>query len=205
MILIYAYVRHIAGLDCQTIQVQLNTYHVDQRHIFYDEEAKTQPELHRLISLLKPNDCIIIRSLYDLSDDCEEMSRLWHVLCKEIQVDVVVLDTPMIDTRRNETNIDSRFVIDMVEEILSYIGKNQKAIQHVKQIKGIEEAKEKGVQFGRPKKLSDTQYKDVMYQYHHKLLSLKEAMTILNVKKTSFYKYYKEYIENQGTHKSDKT
>ena len=195
--MIYGYLRRIVGLDCQQIQAQLNLYHVEKAHIFYDEEAKTQPELHRLITLLKPNDCIVIRSLYDLSDDCEEMSRLWGLLCKEMQVDVVVLDTPMIDTRQNETHIDPRFVIDMVEEILSYIGKNQKAIQHVKQIKGIEEAKEKGVQFGRPKILSKDQYMAVMQKYHHRQLSLTEAMSILNVKKTSFYKYYHEYLEKQ--------
>lgn len=81
----------------------------------------------------------------------------------------------------------------MVEDLLSYLGKNQKAIQQVKQIKGIRNAKEKGVRFGRPQKVDWNLNLSVMKKYESNSISLEEAMALLNVKKTTFYKYYNQY------------
>ena len=86
----------------------------------------------------------------------------------------------------------------MVEDLLSYLGKNQKAIQQVKQIKGIRNAKEKGVRFGRPQKVDWNLNLSVMKKYESNSISLEEAMALLNVKKTTFYKYYNQYKALKG-------
>lgn len=194
----YAYMKKTGIIRTDEIIDQFRMYGIDSMNIYIEgANHKQSTELNRLISLLSKNDLLFLNSLYDLSDDCEEISRIWHVLCKEIQVQVVVLDNRLIDTRPSDTNIDPRFVIDMVEDILRYIGKNQKAIQHIKQIKGIEEAKENGVQFGRPKKIDFKACKTVMSQYHQKRITLQEAMIELNIKKTTFYKYYNQYLKEE--------
>lgn len=194
----YAYMKKTGIIRTDEIIDQFRMYGIHSMNIYIEgANHKQSTELNRLISLLSKNDLLVLNSLYDLSDDCEEISCIWHVLCKEIQVQVVVLDNRLIDTRPSDTNIDPRFVIDMVEDILRYIGKNQKAIQHIKQIKGIEEAKENGVQFGRPKKIDFKACKTVMAQYHQKRITLQEAMIELNIKKTTFYKYYNQYLKEE--------
>lgn len=193
--MIYAYVLRFDTIDCDSVRAQLFYYGVKEKDIYFDtvNPKSEQPQLEHLLNLLKPKDVLILRSLYDLSNDFEEMSRKWHRINLVLDVDIVVLDTPLIDTRRNEHNIDRKFIIDMVEDLLSYLGKNQKAIQQVKQIKGIQNAKEKGVRFGRPQKVDWNLNLRVMKKYESNSISLEEAMALLNVKKTTFYKYYNQY------------
>lgn len=193
--MIYAYVLRFDTIDCDSVRAQLFYYGVKEKDIYFDtvNPKSEQPQLEHLLNLLKPKDVLILRSLYDLSNDFEEMSRKWHRINLVLDVDIVVLDTPLIDTRRNEHNIDRKFIIDMVEDLLSYLGKNQKAIQQVKQIKGIQNAKEKGVRFGRPQKVDWNLNLSVMKKYESNSISLEEAMALLNVKKTTFYKYYNQY------------
>lgn len=193
--MIYAYVLRFDTIDCDSVRAQLFYYGVKEKDIYFDtvNPKSEQPQLEHLLNLLKPKDVLILRSLYDLSNDFEEMSRKWHRINLVLDVDIIVLDTPLIDTRRNEHNIDRKFIIDMVEDLLSYLGKNQKAIQQVKQIKGIQNAKEKGVRFGRPQKVDWNLNLSVMKKYESNSISLEEAMALLNVKKTTFYKYYNQY------------
>lgn len=71
------------------------------------------------------------------------------MLTKEKGVDIVVLDMPLLDTRRGKDLIGT-FLSDIVLQVLSFVAENERTNIHQRQAEGIAAAKAKGVRFGRP-------------------------------------------------------
>ena len=67
------------------------------------------------------------------------------------------------------------------------------------QMKGIENAKRKGYQFGRHKKkaLKDNTVETVMKLYDNQDITVKEAMQILEIARATFYRLRKEWVNVQ--------
>lgn len=57
---------------------------------------------------------------------------------------------PLLDTRSNGNSLDSRFVADLVLQILSYVAQKERENIKVRQAQGIAVAKEQGKHLGRP-------------------------------------------------------
>ena len=71
------------------------------------------------------------------------------MLTKEKGVDIVVLDMPLLDTRRGK-DLMGTFLSDIVLQVLSFVAENERAAIHQRQAEGIAAAKARGVVFGRP-------------------------------------------------------
>ena len=74
------------------------------------------------------------------------------MITKDKKVDVVVLDMPLLDTRRSGKNLMGVFVADLVLQILSYVAQAERENIRQRQKEGIAAARQRGVKFGRPKK-----------------------------------------------------
>ena len=75
----------------------------------------------------------------------------WRVLTKEKGIDIVVLDMPLLDTRRGK-DLMGTFLSDIVLQVLSFVAENERNNIRQRQAEGIAAAKAKGVRFGRPPK-----------------------------------------------------
>ena len=73
----------------------------------------------------------------------------WRVLTKEKGVDIVVLDMPLLDTRRGKDLLGT-FLSDIVLQVLSFVAESESKNIRQRQAEGIAAAKAKGVKFGRP-------------------------------------------------------
>ena len=78
-------------------------------------------------------------------------SQQWRILTKEKKVDIVVLDMPLLDTRRGKDLIGT-FLSDIVLQVLSFVAENERSNIKQRQAEGIAIAKARGVRFGRPPK-----------------------------------------------------
>ena len=96
-----------------------------------------------------PDAPIYIKSIDRLGRDYEEIQNQWRLLTKEKGVDIVVLDMPLLDTRRGKDLIGT-FLSDIVLQVLSFVAENERTNIHQRQAEGIAAAKAKGVRFGRP-------------------------------------------------------
>jgi len=54
------------------------------------------------IQFYKKNDLLYIKSIDRLGRNYEEILQQWRVLTKEKGIDIVVLDMPLLDTRRGK-------------------------------------------------------------------------------------------------------
>ena len=94
---------------------------------------------------------LYVKSIDRLDRNYEEIQQQWRLLTKEKVVDIVVLDMPLLDTRRCK-DLMGTFVSDIVLLALSFVAENEHTNIRQRQAEGIAAAKAKGVKYGRPPK-----------------------------------------------------
>ena len=110
-----------------------------------------RPQYKKLLRKLKKDDLLYMKSIDRLGRSYREILAQWRVLTKEKGVDIVVLDMPLLDTRRGK-DLMGTFLSDIVLQVLSFVAENERTNIRQRQAEGIAAAKAKGVQFGRPPK-----------------------------------------------------
>lgn len=112
-----------------------------------------RPQYKRLLRILRPGDLLVVMSIDRLGRNYEEIQNQWRRITKELKVNIVVLDMPLLDTRRREgDDLLGTFVADLVLQILSYVAQTERENTKQRQREGIAAAKRRGVRFGRPPK-----------------------------------------------------
>ena len=150
--------------------------------------------IHRLQKMVKrfnENDTLYIKSIDRLGRNYEEILEQWRVLTKEKRIDIVVIDMPLLDTRR-EKNLLGTFIADLVLQILSYVSENERVITRQRQKEGIETAKKKGVKFGRPSKDYPENWDELVTQFENGEISAKEAASVCGITASTFYRRLKK-------------
>ena len=92
---------------------------------------------------LKKDDILYIKSIDRLGRNYKEILEQWRVLTKEREVDIVVLDMPLLDTRRGK-DLMGTFLSDIVLQVLSFVAENERANIRQRQAEGIAAAKARG-------------------------------------------------------------
>lgn len=108
-----------------------------------------RPQYKKLLRKLKKDDLLYIKSIDRLGRNYEEIQRQWRLLTKEKGVDIVVLDMPLLDTRRGK-DLMGTFLSDIVLQVLSFVAENERTNIRQRQAEGIAAARARGVRFGRP-------------------------------------------------------
>ena len=152
---IYAYVRVSTREQNEDRQlIAMNELQVPKKNIFIDKQSGKdfeRPRYKKLIKRLKKDDLLYIKSIDRLGRNYNEIQEQWRILTKEKAVDIVVLDLPLLDTRRGK-DLMGTFLSDIVLQVLSFVAENERINIRQRQAEGIAAAKAKGVRFGRPPK-----------------------------------------------------
>ena len=130
----------------------LTALHIDPRHIYVDKQSGKdfdRPMYRKLLRRLKKDDLLYIKSIDRLGRNYSEILEQWRILTKEKGIDIVVLDMPLLDTRRGK-DLMGTFLSDIVLQVLSFVAENERTNIRQRQAEGIAAAKAKGVRFGRP-------------------------------------------------------
>ena len=101
----------------------------------------------RLLRKLKSGDTLVIKSIDRLGRNYEEILEQWHVITKEKGAAIVVLDMPLLDTRRSR-DLTGTLIADIVLQLLSYVAQTEREFIRQRQAEGIAAAKARGVKFG---------------------------------------------------------
>lgn len=162
---------------------------VPEGQIYLDKQSGedfNRPQYKALLKKLKYNDLLYIKSIDCLGRNYEEILQQWHVLTKEKGIDIVVLDMPLLDTRRGK-DLMGTFLSDIVLQVLSFVAENERTNIRQRQAEGIAAAKRRGVRFGRPPRPLPDQFPAVHKQWREKKLTLKEAAQICGMPVSTFY------------------
>ena len=152
---IYGYIR-VSSRD-QNEDRQLMAFavlRIPEKNIYLDKQSGKdfeRPQYRKMVRKLKKDDLLYIKSIDRLGRNYEEILEQWRVLTKEKGIDIVVLDMPLLDTRRGR-DLMGTFLSDIVLQVLSFVAENERSNIRQRQAEGIAAAKAKGVKFGRPPK-----------------------------------------------------
>ena len=193
----YGYIRVSAtdqNLDRQLIA--LKNAGVETKQIFVDKLSGkdfNRPNYKRLIKRLKRGDLLYIVSIDRLGRNYTEIQEQWRMLIHDKQVDICVLDMPLLDTR-NKKDLMGTFVAELVLQILSFVAENERANIRKRQAEGIAAAKARGVQFGRPKIVLPDDFVDIVYEWKQRELTVDDILQRYHISRTTFYRRAKEYM-----------
>ena len=119
--------------------------------IFADKQSGKdfeRVEYKAMMKRLRAGDVLFIKSIDRLGRNYREVIEQWRAIVDK-SVDIVVLDMPLLDTRREQSLIGT-FISDIVLQVLSFVADNERSNIRSRQAEGIAQARARGVQFGRP-------------------------------------------------------
>ena len=150
----------------------------------FDRQAYRQ-----LKEILRAQDLLVIKSIDRLGRNYQAILEEWADLTKRQEVQIVVLDMPLLDTRSRPDNLVGCFISDLVLQILSFVAENERINIKTRQAEGIRIAKEKGKHLGRPRYIPPENFSLVAARYLRHECTLQQALDQLQIKKSTFYKY----------------
>ncbi len=124
------YVRvSIKGQNEQQQILALTQFGLLQENIYVDKQSGKDFErlqYQRLMGRLKSNDLLVIKSIDRLGRNYAEILEQWRVMTKEKHVAIVVLDIPLLDTRKtNDLTCRSTIHLGQGEEKSRRIARNR--------------------------------------------------------------------------------
>ena len=187
---IYGYIRVRSKDQNEDRQlIALNEVGVERKNVYLDKKSGKdfdRPQYKKLLRKLKKDDLLYIKSIDRLGRNYEEILQQWRILTKEKGIDIVVLDMPLLDTRRGK-DLMGTFLSDIVLQVLSFVAENERTNIKQRQAEGIAAAKAKGVKFGRPPLPLPDNFYEVHKAWRSKKLTLKEAANACNMPVGTFY------------------
>ena len=173
--------------------VAMRAFGVTPDHIVLDKQSGKdfdRPGYRRLVHKLKAGDTLVIKSIDRLGRNYEEILEQWRLLTKEKQAAIVVLDMPLLDTRRGR-DLTGMLIADIVLQLLSYVAQTEREFNRQRQAEGIAAAKARGVHFGRNFKDRGENYGSVMAAWKRGELSDRAAARELGVAHGTFQRWRK--------------
>ena len=188
--MIYGYVRVSTREQNEARQMKaMSENEVPEKNIYMDQQSGKdfkRPMYNRMVKILREDDVIFVKSIDRLGRNYEEILEQWRFLTKEKKVDIVVLDMELLDTRRGK-DLMGTFLSDVVLQVLSFVAENERKNIRERQKEGIEAAKMRGVQFGRPKRDLPDNFEQVCYQWKSGEILGKEAARLCSMPLSTFY------------------
>ena len=192
----YGYVRVSSREQNEDRQLDaLREMEIAKRNIFIDKQSGKdfeRPQYKRLARKVKREDLIYIKSIDRLGRNYSEIQEQWRFLTKEKGADIVVMDMPLLDTRRGKDRMGT-FLSDIVLQVLSFAAENERTNIRQRQAEGIAAAKARGVRFGRPQINMPEYFGKTVRSWERKEITVEEAVRRCGVSESTFYRRLREY------------
>lgn len=187
---IYGYMRVSSKEQNEDRQkIALTEMGVPENNIYMDKQSGKdfeRTQYKRLLRKLNENSVLYIKSIDRLGRNYGELNEQWRIITKEKKADIVVIDMPLLDTRR-EKNLLGTFISDVVLALLSYVAENERTNIKQRQAEGIAAAKARGVKFGRPPLPIPENFYQMHKDWRAGKITIEEAAKACNMCSKTFY------------------
>lgn len=187
---IYGYIRVSSRDQNENRQVvAFQDLCIPEKNIFMDKQSGKdfeRPSYKRMVRRMKKDDLLYIKSIDRLGRNYGEILEEWRTLTKEKGIDIVVLDMPILDTRRGK-DLMGAFLSDIVLQVLSFVAENERINIRQRQAEGIAAAKARGVKFGRPALPYPDNFREIHGDWRKKKVTLRQAADACGMPVGTFY------------------
>ena len=174
----------------------LKEYGINERDIIVDKQSGK--DFNRMgyqslkENMLRTGDTLVVKELDRLGRNKQMIKEeLEYFKANGIRVKILNIPTTLIEVDGQDWVME--MVSNILIEVMSSIAEEERLKNHQRQSEGIEAARAKGVEFGRPKIKKPENYEEVMQKVSIGEIKAVDAMKLLGVRKTSFYKLKKLY------------
>lgn len=174
--------------------IAMEEFGVESKNIFIDKVSGkdfNRPAYQKLIKNLKPADTVVVKSIDRLGRNYSEILEQWRYITKEKKSNIVVLDMPLLDTRKNQDLVGT-LIADIVLQLLSYVAQTEREFIRQRQSEGIAAAKARGVKFGREPIKRPDNFDSVLYQWEKGEISARQAAKLLGISPSTFLRWAKK-------------
>lgn len=198
---VYGYIRVSSrdqNEDRQLLAIQ--ELSVAQENIFIDKQSGKdfqRPQYKKMVRKLKKDDLLYIKSIDRLGRNYAEILEQWRILTKGKGIDIVVLDMPLLDTRRGK-DLMGTFLSDIVLQVLSFVAENERENIRQRQAEGIAAAKARGVRFGRPMKELPDNFEALVQAWEREQIPLARILDLCQISQSTFYRRMRAHREEKG-------
>ena len=176
--------------------IALKELAIPEKNIFIDKQSGKdfkRPQDSKMIRRVRKDDLLYIKSIDRLGRNYAEILEQWRILTKDKGIDIVVLDMPLLDTRRGK-DLMGTFLSDIVLQVLSFVAENERTNIRQRQAEGIAAAKARGVRFGRPPSRLPDNFHDVYQRWKNGKITGTSAAKECNMPLSTF-RYRAEIYE----------
>lgn len=169
---------------------------IPEKNLFVDKQSGKdfeRPQYRKMVRKLKKDDLLYIKSIDRLGRNYSEILDQWRILTKDKGVDIVVMDMPLLDTRRGK-DLMGTFLSDIVLQVLSFVAENERMNIRQRQAEGIAAAKARGVRFGRPPKPLPENFHGLYQQWKNGKITGTDAAKLCGMPLSTF-RYRAEIYE----------
>ena len=198
---IYGYAR-VSSTDQNADRqlLALRERNVPEENIYIDRQSGRdfiRPQYAELSLRLRGGDLLYVLSIDRLGRNYEEIQEQWRRLTKEIGVDIVVIDMPLLDTRQGR-DLMGTFIADLVLQILSFVAQSERESIRRRQAEGIAAAKARGVRFGRPEAPVPDNFPQLVRAWERKSITLPELLRLCeSLSESTFYRRLRDLREER--------
>ena len=198
---VYGYVR-VSSMDQNEDRqiIAMQEAGIPNENVFVDKKSGKdfeRPNYKRMVRRLREGDTLYIKSIDRLGRSYEIIQEQWRFLTKEKRVEIVVIDMPLLDTRRGKDLVGT-FLSDIVLQLLSFVAENERTNIRQRQAEGIAAAKARGVRFGRPVKILPANFTELVEKWEEKKTPLRDIIIACEISEATFYRRLRD-IREKGT------
>lgn len=194
----YGYIRVSSSEQNEDRQlIALHRMGIHRKHIFIDKQSGKnfkRPQYQKLLQHLKKGDTLFVQSIDRFGRNYKEIQNQWQLLTRNIGVDIVILDMPLLDTR-NSKDLMGTFIADLVLQILSFVAQNERENIRQRQAEGIAAAKSRGVKFGRPQKALPHKFREILPYWFRGEIAGQSAAKLCHMPLSTFRSKAQQTIE----------
>ena len=103
--------------------IALTEFGIVEKNIYMDKQSGR--DFERLVRKLKDGDTLVVKSIDRLGRNYEEILEQWRIITKEKAAAIVVLDMPLLDTRKSR-DLTGTLIADIVLQLLSYVAQTER-------------------------------------------------------------------------------
>jgi len=181
--------------------VRMKQLGIPKENIIIEKESgrsSARVKYHRLVKRLKAGDTFYIENIDRLARNYDGIISEWIKLTAQKEVTIKVLDTPMLDTDQENSDLVSKFMRNILLHVQAFQAENEWQKIKYRQAQGIAVAKANGKKLGRPKKTRTRQEINTAKQYLNRDIDLDTALALLGLKKSAFYSLCRIVNEEQN-------
>ena len=192
----YGYIRVSSKEQNEDRQIiALRDFGVTDNHIYIDKQSGkdfNRPQYKRLIKRLKPDDILVTKSIDRLGRNFFEILEQWKMITVDKQAAIVIIDMPILDTRKQKNDLTSQLISSLVLQLLSYVAQVERDFIRQRQREGIDAALARGVKFGRSPMIRPVQFDSVRESWKQGKISARAAARQLSISHSTFLRWVKE-------------